>query len=105
MIVTLADPVQFIEKSKPITYIEAFVKLYNWKNRGQIYEIYGIIELKKICALMAKHPCNLGTHCIIKISSNCVVHILFLKIRRGLCFMSITILTGINITNYMPLID
>ncbi len=41
----MADPEQFTPKSKPFTYTEALVKLYNWKNHGQVNEIYGIIEL------------------------------------------------------------
>ena len=60
--VTMADPKQFTLKNKPITYIGAFVEFYNWRNYGQVYEKYGIIEFKKICALTAKNPCNLGTH-------------------------------------------
>ena len=44
MIMTIADPEQFTDKTKPITYIEEFVVLYNWKNRGQVYEIYRMVK-------------------------------------------------------------
>lgn len=30
----VSDSGQFTDKSKPITYIKVFVKLYNWKNCG-----------------------------------------------------------------------
>ncbi len=69
LIVIIADLKRFTNKSKPITYIRVLVKLYNRRNRGQVHEIYGIVELKKICASTAKHPCNFGAHCIIEISS------------------------------------
>ena len=68
MIVTVADPEQFTDKSKPITYIGAFVELYNWRNRGQVHEIHGIVELEKIHASTAKHLRNFGAHRIVKIS-------------------------------------
>ncbi len=74
MILTIADPKQFTNKGKPIIYIGVFVKLYNWKNHGQVYEINKIVELEKICA---KHLSNLSTHCILKISSIlCRVHVI-----------------------------
>lgn len=44
---TRADPTQFIVKDKLITYIEACVELYKYKNLGQVYEIYKIVELEK----------------------------------------------------------
>ncbi len=66
---TVADPERFTDKGKPIIYIRAFVELYNWSNRKQVYEIYGIVELKKIYTSTAKHSCNLGAHWIIKIFS------------------------------------
>ena len=65
---TIADLEQFISKDKPVTYTKAFVKLYNWKNRGQVYKIYRIIELEKMHALTAKNPCNLNANQIIEIS-------------------------------------
>ncbi len=66
---TIVDPEQFTDKGKSITYIRAFVKLYNRRNRRQVNEIYGIVELKKICALMTEHPRNLGAYRIVEISS------------------------------------
>ena len=66
--VTLADPERFTPKGKPITYTEVFVELYNWKNRGQVYKIYGMVELEKIRALTAENLCKLGAHRIIEIS-------------------------------------
>ncbi len=68
---TIVDLEQFIDKGKSITYIKAFVELYNWKNYGQVYEIHGIVELEKMCTCTstAKHPRNLGAYRIIEISS------------------------------------
>ena len=66
--ITLADPEQFTPKSKPVIYTEALIELYNWKNRGQVYEIHGIVELEKMRILIAKNPRNLGAHRIIEIS-------------------------------------
>ena len=43
------------------------VELYNKKNHEQVYEIHGLIVLDKMCASIAKNPCNFGTHWIIKI--------------------------------------
>ena len=65
---TIADPKQFMAKGKPITYTEAFVELYKWKNCGQVHEIHGMVELDKWHALMAENPRNLGVHCIIEVS-------------------------------------
>ena len=65
----VADPKSFTDKGKPITYIGVFVKLYNQRNRGQVHEIHGIIELEKMRTSMAKYPHNLDVHCIVKISS------------------------------------
>ena len=67
--VTVADPKRFTLKNKLITYIEAFVELYNWKNHEQVHEIHGMIELKKMHALTAKNSQNLSVHRIIEISS------------------------------------
>ncbi len=68
LIVTVVDPERFTDKGKPIIYIGAFVELYNWRNRGQVHEIHGIVELEKMRTSMAKHPRNLGAHCIAEIS-------------------------------------
>ncbi len=65
----MADPERFTPKDRPIIYTRVLVELYNWRNRGQVYEIYGIIKLKKICASIAENPRNLDAHRIIKISS------------------------------------
>lgn len=64
-----ADLEQFTDKSLLIIYIEAFVELYNEKNHGQVYDIHEMIEFKNMCTSTAKHPYNLGAHCIIKRSS------------------------------------
>ena len=69
MIVTVADSEQLFNKSKLITYIGTFVKLYNWKNCRQVHKTYTMVEFEKMRALMAKYLCNLGTNHIIKISS------------------------------------
>ncbi len=45
-------------------------------NRGQVHEIHGMIELEKMCALIAENPRNLGAHRIIEISSVlCSAHV------------------------------
>ncbi len=69
MIVTVTDPEQFTDKGKSSTYIGAVIKLYNWRNRGQVHEIYRMVELKKMHTLTPKHPRNLGAHRIVEISS------------------------------------
>ncbi len=69
LILTIADSKQFTDKSKSITYIRAFVELYNRRNRRQVHEIYGIVEFGKMHTLMAKYPHNLGAYYIIEISS------------------------------------
>ncbi len=69
LIITMADPERFTFKGKSITYIGAFVELYNWRNHEQVHEIYGMIQLEKMCASIAKNPHNLGVHQIIEISS------------------------------------
>ncbi len=69
LIITIADPEQFTDKGKPITYIRVFVELYNKKNGRQVHEIHGMVELKKMSALTAKHFRNLDTHRILEISS------------------------------------
>ncbi len=66
---TVADLERFTLKNKLVTYTEAFVELYNWKNRGQVYEIHKMIQLEKMCASIVKNPRNLGAHRIIEISS------------------------------------
>ena len=65
--VTVANPEQFTPKGKPVIYTGALVELYNWKNLGQVYEIYEMVEFEKIRALIAKNPCNLGICWIIEI--------------------------------------
>ncbi len=66
---TVVNPEKFTDKSKLITYIRAFVKLYNWRNHGQVYEIYRMIELEKMRTSTAKYPRNLGAPRIVEISS------------------------------------
>ena len=69
LIVTVADPEWFMAKSKPITYTRAFVELYKWRNRGQVHEIHGMVELEKWHVSTAENPRNLGAHHIIEVSS------------------------------------
>ena len=47
LIVTIAEPKRFTAKGKPITYTGAFVEFYKWRNRGQVHEIHGMVELEK----------------------------------------------------------
>lgn len=42
---TIADLEWFIDKSKPIIYIEIFVEFYNQKNYKQVHKIQEIVEL------------------------------------------------------------
>ena len=65
----MADLEQFTLKNKLVIYTGALVELYNWRNCGQVHEIYGIVELEKIYALIAKNPRNLGACQIIEIPS------------------------------------
>ena len=67
LIVTVADPERFTAKGKPITYTGAFVELYKWRNRGQVHEIHGMVELDKWHASTAENPRNLGAHRIIEV--------------------------------------
>ena len=69
LIVTVADPERFTAKGKQITYTGTFVELYKWRNRGQVHEIQGMVELDKWHASTAENPHNLGAHCIIEVSS------------------------------------
>ena len=66
LIVTMADPRWFTLKKKQVIYSRAFVELYNWKNNGQIHEIYRIIELEKTRTLTMKNLRNLSAHRIIE---------------------------------------
>ncbi len=68
LIITVADPERFTPKGKPVKYTGALVEFYNWRNRRQVYEIHGIIELEKMRILFAENLCNLGIYWIIKIS-------------------------------------
>lgn len=63
----MIDLEQFIFKSKPVIYIKAFVKLYNWINRSQIYKIYKMVELEKMHALTANNFYNFDAYWIIEI--------------------------------------
>ena len=43
------------------------MELYKWKNRGQVHEIHGMVELDKWHASTAENPRNLGAHRIIEV--------------------------------------
>lgn len=47
IIVTVINHKRFIPKDKLVINTSAFIELYNWKNCGQVYEIYEIIEFKR----------------------------------------------------------
>ena len=66
---TVIDPEQFTDKSKPITYIRAFIKLYNWRNNEQVHKMREMVKFEKMHAYIAKLPRNLSSYHIIKISS------------------------------------
>ncbi len=67
--VIVADPEWFTPKSKLVTYTEVLVELYNWRNHGQIHEIYGMIKLEKMRVSITENSHNLGAYWIIEISS------------------------------------
>lgn len=53
---------QFTIKGKSAVYIGVFIELYHWKNFRQVYEIYKIIELKKIYDLTMKNLYSLDAY-------------------------------------------
>lgn len=63
----MIDLEKFTFKSKPVTYIKVFVKLYNKMNHRQVYKLYKIIEFVKLRTLTIKNFCNLGIYQIIEI--------------------------------------
>ncbi len=65
----MADPEQFTPKGKLVLYTGELVELYNQRNHRQVHEIYGMIELEKMCASIVENPRNLGVYRIIEISS------------------------------------
>ena len=77
---SITDLKQFTDINKPITYIKAFVELYNKRNYGQVYEIYRIVEFEKWCNLTLQYLCNFNTFCIVEISS--ILHSAFITLRN-----------------------
>ena len=75
----MADPKPFTLKGNPVTYTQAFIEFYNWKNHEQVHEIHEIIEFEKMHASNAKNPYILSVHRIIKISS--VPHSIYIVFR------------------------
>ena len=67
LIVTVLDPEGFTLKRKPVTYIGAFVELYNWKNGGQVHKIHRMMKLEKMRVLTAENPRNFNIYRIIEI--------------------------------------
>lgn len=67
LIVIVVDPKRFTLKNILVIYIGTFVKSYNWKKSGQIYEIHKMIEFEKMRTLIAKNSRNLDDYKIIKI--------------------------------------
>lgn len=67
MIVIVVVLDRFTAKNKLITYIRAFVELYNWKNREQVYKIYRMVELEKWRFLTVKYPHSLSAYQIVEI--------------------------------------
>lgn len=58
----MANSKQFTLKNKSVTYTRAFIELYNQRNCGQVFEIYGIIEFKKIRTLTIENLYNLDAY-------------------------------------------
>ena len=67
--ITVVDPERFTLKENPVTYTRAFIELYNWRNSGQVHEIFGMIEVEKMHTLTAENSRNLSAHQMIEISS------------------------------------
>lgn len=53
--VTMANLERFILKNKLVTYIRELVKLCNWENHRQVYEIYEMFEFEKMYASIAEN--------------------------------------------------
>ena len=66
---TVAILEYFTLKNKPVIYTGVFIKFYNWKNHKQVYEIYYMIEFKKIPTSTTKNPFDLSVYQIIEIFS------------------------------------
>lgn len=49
-------------------YTETFFEIYNWWNKRLVYEIHGIVELKKYPISKAKNPLNWRSKQFYKIS-------------------------------------
>lgn len=67
LIINKTDQEQFNLKDKSVIYTRAIDKLYNGKNRKQVNEINGMIELEKIYASTKENAYNLNTHQMIEI--------------------------------------
>ena len=65
----MVDLEWFTSKGKLVTYTDAFIELYNWKNGVQVHKIYKLIEFEKMRILTMENSRNLGAHRIIEISS------------------------------------
>lgn len=101
---TIVNLDQFTAKGKPITYTKAFIKLYNQKNRIQVHEIYGMVELEKWCILIAKHHCNLGIYYIVEISTILRKAYFILRDQERNVFYINKYINWDQFNNYMPLI-
>ena len=66
--VTVVDPQRLDRKRKLVMYTGAFVKIYNWRNRGLVHETHGMVELEKYPISKAENPLNLGSQQFYKIS-------------------------------------
>lgn len=54
-------------KGKPVTYIKTFEELEDYRKRGQVHEIHGIIGLEKMHILIAENLRNFSAYQIIEI--------------------------------------
>lgn len=58
----IVNPEWFTSKNKLVIYTGVFVRLDNQRIYGQVQEIYGIIKLENMHALIIKNFRNLGAH-------------------------------------------
>lgn len=65
--ITIIDSEWFNLKGKLVIYIKAFVELYSWRSRGQVGEIYRIIEFEEMYTSTVENLPNNRAYQLIKI--------------------------------------
>lgn len=62
LIVIVSDLQQLDQKKKPVIYTEAFVEIYNRRNRKQVNKTYKMVKVEKYPISRAENTLNLGAH-------------------------------------------